>query len=110
MISGTYDFTEAVIAEDIECASRQAPPSAGRGGKQPSKAETRQSTKTSPTQGSSRSAASPTGSGRKVRSSLPASGGFQAKSTQRPGNSCPTKSAAPKSTGGLPILGEHGHG
>lgn len=110
MNGATFDFTADIIAEDLECDARQQQPSAGHGGKLPSKDESRQSTRTSPTRASSRSAASPTASGRKALSFQPASGGSRGKSILTPANSPPTKSAAPKSMAGQQTPGVHGHG
>lgn len=92
------------------CDSPQVYHSDGGGGNPPSPGETRQSTKTNPTPGSSRSESSPTGSGRKALTSLLAFGGSQAKSTPRPASFSPPKSAAPKSTDAAQTHGELGHG
>jgi hypothetical protein len=95
--------------ENSTCESQAHSNNAGPGGKPPSQAKSRRSTKWTPTPGSTPSASSPTASGRKARSSLPASGG-KPTSTPKPANSRRPKNAAPKSTASSSTPGAHGHG
>lgn len=96
--------------EHSTCESHQHPNSGGPGGKAPSPASTRQSTKVTPKPGSTPSVSSATATGQEAPSSPPASGGTPEKSTLKPANSRRPKNAEPKSMASSSTPGEFGHG
>jgi hypothetical protein len=104
-----YEIAANSPREHTTCENQAPPNNGGPGGKQPSPARTRPSTKWTPKPGSTPSESSATATGGKAPSSLPASGG-KAKSTPKPASLPRLKSAARKSTASSSTPGAPGHG
>lgn len=104
-----YGIAAETPRETTTCESQAHSKPSGNGGKAPSQARARRSTKWTPTPAFSPSESSATATGLKAPTSPPASGG-KAKSTLKPANSRRPKNAAPKSTASSSTPGEPGHG